>query len=105
MVPFLNPQPALSLVSGNRSSCPTADPYASFDEIGKLPFERSLWLSVRSAGQLSQLFLQQIEIDRLGEKVGRTQFARLAATLVIASAVTIMTRQVRKPLHDLTEQL
>ena len=28
IVSFLNPQPALSLVGGNRSSCPKADPTA-----------------------------------------------------------------------------
>jgi hypothetical protein len=27
IVSFLNPQPALSLVGGNRSSCPEADPH------------------------------------------------------------------------------
>ena len=38
IVSFLNPQPALSLVGGNRSSCPEADPHkGSRDHLAVIP--------------------------------------------------------------------
>ena len=61
--------------------------------------------STRRVGQLPQLLLQQIEIDRLGEELGGAAFARHPAALIVAIGGHHHDRQIGAALLDLGQQL
>src|SRR5215831_17717090 len=99
IVSFLNPQPTLSLVSGNRSSCPTAVTPLPFSAVRAVPcrggsnhsFRGSyLGVPIVEAGRCSNARVQRLDLlDYLasrGKQRTRRQDPRLPAPLQRVSA-------------------
>jgi hypothetical protein len=79
-----NRQPPLRLGGRNWSSCPEADLYVDAKDSLEAAIRGSAEYSVRGVGQIAKLGLQEIEIDRLGDELGRTILAGQAPPLIVA---------------------